>query len=389
VVHYLAYFPTLSQTFVMPLLRQARAVQPVVFAQVVGEGAPDGISVHATEPSPPRSKLWARIEARLRGFELREELSLWKSLRVCDGVDLVHAHFGPQGYAAARACSRLSLPLVCTFYGYDLKLGSDAAWRRRYRKLWAAADALAVEGPFMAETLAAMGAPRARIVLQPLPVPVESISFAPRTRKGGEPLRLIQIARMVEKKGIDLTLRAVAEARKLGIDAQLDLVGDGPLERKLRGLVGELGIGAAVRFRGALDHQASLKALADAHLLIQPSRTASDGDTEGGAPYTILEGQASGLLIVASRHADIPNIVAAEAFFACDENDLGGLVKALVNASDAGADWGRRARAGRAFVERGHSATAVVARMEAVYARIVEERRAERTLQSRSLSASL
>ena len=376
VVHYLAHFPTLSQTFVMPLLRQARTVQPFVLARVIGEGSPAGIPVQATEASPPRSKAWARIEARLRGFELREELSFWKSLRVLDDVDLVHAHFGPQGYAAARACSRLNLPLICTFYGYDLKLARSAVWQRRYRKLWATADVLAVEGPFMAETLVAMGAPRDRIVLQPLPVPVESIPFAPRTHADGEPLRLVQIARMVEKKGIDLSLRAVAEARALGIDTQLDIVGDGPLESQLRALVIELGIGAAVHFRGALDHPASLAALADAQLLIQPSRTASDGDTEGGAPYTILEGQASGLLIVASRHADIPNVVAPEAFFPCRENDLGGLVKALISARDASADWGRRAQAGRAFVERGHSAGAVVAQMEAVYARVVAERRA-------------
>ena len=372
VAHYLSRFPTLSETFVLPLLQQATRSRPHVFAQVVGVGVPAGIPVHATEAVKPRSRLLARIEARLRGFELREELSLWKSLRSRPDINLVHAHFGPQGYAAARVCARLRLPLICTFYGYDLKLDRDPNWRRRYRKLWSAADAFAVEGPHMAETLIAMGAPRERVVLQPLPVPVESIAFAPRVRAETEPLRLVQVARMVEKKGIDLSLRAVAELRKLGVNAQLELVGDGPLNDSLRGLAGELDLGEAVRFRGALSHEASLIALGNAHLLIQPSRTASDGDTEGGAPYTILEAQASGLLVVASRHADIPNIVAPEAFFGCEENDLEGLVAALLRAKDA--DWERRAGAARAFVERVHSASATVARMEELYARISKER---------------
>lgn len=373
VAHYLSTFPSLTQTFVMPLLEQAQKTRPLVLAQMIGSDAPPSIPVQPTEPVTPRSTMLTRLEARVRGFELREELSLWKTLRARGDVDILHAHFGPQGYAAARACAQLRIPLVCTFYGYDIKLARDATWQRRYRKLWSIADALLVEGPFMAETLAAMGAPRARTVVQPLPVPVESIRFTPRTRAAGEPLRLVQVARMVDKKGIDLTLRATAEARRLGIDVQLDLVGDGPLDASLRRLAGELGIREIVRFRGALSHEASLAALASAHLLIQPSRTASDGDTEGGAPYTILEGQASGLLVVASRHADIPNVVAPEAFFGCEENDVGGLVKALLNACDAG-DWERRARAGRKFIEHGHSAHAVVARMEGLYAGIVDGR---------------
>lgn len=370
VAHYLSNFPSLTQTFVMPLLLLARDTQPVVLAQEIGSGAPPDIHAFPTEAVRPRSILLARLEARARGFELREELSLWKALRGRGDIDVLHAHFGPQGYAAARACARLRIPLVCTFYGYDIKLGRDPSWRRRYGKLWRVADALAVEGPHMAESLVAMGAPRDRVIVQPLPVPVESIPFAARIRAEGEPLRLIQVARMVEKKGIDLTLRATAAVRRLGVDARLDLVGDGPLGDSLRKLAGELDLGQVVQFRGPMSHEASLAALSRAHLLIQPSRTASDGDTEGGAPYTILEAQASGLLVVASRHADIPNVVAPEAFFGCDENDLEGLVKALMDAVNAAPDWTRRAGAAREFVERGHGATAVVARMEAVYARI-------------------
>lgn len=375
VAHYLSHFPTLSQTFVMPLLERARNSEPLVLAQVVEHGVTDGIPTRATETRGPKSKVWLRIEARLRGFELREELSLWKSLRDHGGVDLVHAHFGPQGYAAARACVRLGLPLVCTFYGYDLKLVREAIWRRRYRKLWSAADALIVEGANMAMTLEKMGAPKDRIVVQPLPVPVETIRFAPRTRASNESLRLVQIARMVEKKGIDHSLRAIAAVRQMGVDARLDLIGDGPLDQALRALAAELGLGEAVRFRGAQSHEVSLNALGQAHLLLQPSRTAKDGDTEGGAPYTLLEAQSSGLLVVSTRHADIPNVVAPEALFAAEENDLPGLIRSLLDASKAQADWERRAVAGRRFVEDRHSADAVVAQAEGLYSRVIGARR--------------
>jgi colanic acid/amylovoran biosynthesis glycosyltransferase len=45
------------------------------------------------------------------------------------------------------------------------------------------------------------------------------------------------------------------------------------------------------------------------HVFLSPSVTASDGDTEGGAPVTIIEMAASGIPIVSTTHCDIPEVI--------------------------------------------------------------------------------
>src|SRR5690606_39794503 len=55
------------------------------------------------------------------------------------------------------------------------------------------------------------------------------------------------------------------------------------------------------------------RALMDAayrhHVFLSPSITASDGDTEGGAPVGLIEMAATGMPVISSRHADIPEVI--------------------------------------------------------------------------------
>jgi glycosyltransferase involved in cell wall biosynthesis len=70
--------------------------------------------------------------------------------------------------------------------------------------------------------------------------------------------------------------------------------------------------------------------LAASHLLVQPSRTAKNGDTEGGHPTTIVEALAQGVPVVGTRHADIPFAVReGETGLLCAEEDVGALAAAL------------------------------------------------------------
>jgi colanic acid/amylovoran biosynthesis glycosyltransferase len=355
-----------TATFVLPLLEHARAVEPEVWAVRLSEARPpDGAwpVVPIGDGASGWRRWMERVAARGSGFELREERRFASHLRRSLPPDLVHAHFGPQGYAAAEPCRRAGIPLVTTFYGYDLGIARETAWARRYAALWRKGAAFLVEGPFMAGHLARLGAPAERIHVQPLPVAVERVPFRPRARRPGEPVQLLQVARFVEKKGIDLSVRALARVP----GTVLTVVGDGPLRGALAELVRQEGVEARVRFLGPRTRAEVAALLASADLLVQPSRTASDGDTEGGAPYILLEAQAAGLCVVASRHADIPNTVAAEAWFGFGEDDLAGAVSALEDAIRAAPEWPVRGRAARAFIEQRHAAGPLVARLEAAY----------------------
>jgi glycosyltransferase involved in cell wall biosynthesis len=66
----------------------------------------------------------------------------------------------------------------------------------------------------------------------------------------GRALRLVYCGRLIERKGVDHSLRIVAAARALGTDVQFDIIGGGPELQKLERLRDKLGIADAVRFLG-------------------------------------------------------------------------------------------------------------------------------------------
>jgi colanic acid/amylovoran biosynthesis glycosyltransferase len=237
----------------------------------------------------------------------------WEILKVLLGArpDVVHAHFGTVGAAVAPYCELLGIPLVVSFYGFDLAIPQEnRALQASYRRMFRYASVCTAEGPCLARRLVEIGARPRGVRLLPLALPQWAVHEPPvRGPRNPGSLRLLQVARFVEKKGVDLTLAAVAEARSRGADVHLTLAGGGPLEDDLRRTVGALGIEDAVQFIGYVSHDALPSLLAKSDVLIQPSRTSSSGDTEGGYPTILVEALAQGVPVVGTNHADIPFVV--------------------------------------------------------------------------------
>ena len=60
---------------------------------------------------------------------------------------------------------------------------------------------------------------------------------------------------------------------------------------------------------GFQPYQVLMEQMYKHHIFISPSVTAKDGDTEGGAPVSIIEASASGMPVVSTTHCDIPEVV--------------------------------------------------------------------------------
>lgn len=237
-------------------------------------------------------------------------LSLVRALRSI-APDVVHAHFGTTGLRIHGACRLLGIPLVVSFYGFDVAEVQRTRFQRlRYWRLFKHVTTVTAEGPVLMERLHGLGVPREKLALLLLGVSEDALAAQPRRiEDDAQTLRLIQAARFVEKKGIDTTIRAVAWARERGADVSLLLIGNGPLDVSLRSLAHKLGVEGAVEMPGFVTHDELGEMWGHAHALLQPSRTARNGDTEGGHPTVILEAQAHGLIVLATTHADIPSVV--------------------------------------------------------------------------------
>jgi colanic acid/amylovoran biosynthesis glycosyltransferase len=217
----------------------------------------------------------------------------------------------------------------------------------------------------MARQLVALGCPEHKVSVVKIGLDLQRLPFAPPIRS--RPLVIVQTARFVEKKGIDLSIQAFAAARHRLGSSELWLIGDGDCRSDLEALAVRLRVASSVRFLGAMSHETVRETVQRAHICIQPSRTAQDGDTEGGAPTVLLEMQAIGMPIVSTRHADIPGVV-AQPDKLVEEGDVDGLSDALVRLGRASDDeWSEHARRGRALVEAEHDAQRIADQLESVY----------------------
>jgi colanic acid/amylovoran biosynthesis glycosyltransferase len=258
--------------------------------------------------------------------------------------------------------------MVVSFYGFDVGLASDPRLRRRYEALFRLAW-LTAEGPFLGRRLRTLGA--SRVCLLPLALPQWCLE-APRVRPNAPGLCLLQVCRLVPKKGVDIAIQAVARARALGLEVRLAVIGEGPERRSLEMLSDTLRMREFVSFHGAKRYSELREAFARADALVQPSRTTADGDTEGGHPAVVLEAQAQGLPVLATLHADIPMVVQhGKTGLLVPENDAHALADAmrLLLASD-------RARMGvlaRARAVRRHEPKKLQRLQERIYRTVLRK----------------
>lgn len=296
----------------------------------------------------------------------RTPANSWKrALRRAAGMPSVfHAHYGPVGW---RVVDAGLAPTVTSFYGFDASLERTLReWRPAYRHLFQRGAAFIAEGPAMRERLIGLGAPPERTHVVPL-IARLALDWAAASLVESEAPRVLMAGRLVGKKGFADGVAAFGEARRSGIDARLLIVGTGPEEEHLRRVVCSQGVQDSVEFLPMQPRELFRELVRSCPVFLQPSRTAPDGDAEGGAPTTLLEAQALGRVIVATEHADIPHVVDPDAAFLSPEADQEALSSSLIRAFAASDEWTERGVAGRRFVERHHSRERVSTLLERLY----------------------
>ena len=265
----------------------------------------------------------------------------------------LHAHFANTPATTAVLAARLSGRTASyTAHARDLWVVTSAAFLRAKTRRCAFAAGETTYAADLIRERAGWAVP-AHTVTNIVPPP------APESLEGPRDPRLIVVtARLVEKKGLDLLLRAAGAVRGGVPGARIEIIGDGPERAALEALAVELGVADIVTFRGALPYDEVRSTLARASIFALPAREAADGDTDG-LPVAILEAMAHRLAVVSTPIAGIPEaIVDGQTGRLVPPEDVGALTDALQALLVDDAERARLGAAAAAYVARRHSGPA-------------------------------
>ena len=303
---YRSIFPLPSETFIS---EQARALRSFTPRMLVRRDLGGGTLPVVT----PARGTWSRL--RDLGFAVTADPRLFPVGRAMEDIRLIHAHFGPDGVYAMRLAQALGVPFLVTFHGFDVT-SSDWALARTLRpsnlgfllrraELKRAAGAFIAVSKFIANLLLDQGYPPEKI--RQHYIGVDTRRFVPAEGSGPR-THLLCVGRHVEKKGIDVLLKAFARVAPGFPGVDLLQVGSGPLTPMLQALAASLGIAGRVRFLGSRPHEEVRRMMQEAYAFVLPSRRAASGDSEA-LGIVFLEASACGRPVVSTVHGGIPEAV--------------------------------------------------------------------------------
>ncbi len=297
----------------------------------------------------------------LRRFAWRARLTYGADVARTVGAGVLHSHWGDVAWKDQRGAMRRALRQVVTFYGKDVNYLPRAypVWRDRYRQLFETVSAVVCEGPHMGRAIAALGCPSDRIHALHLGVDTAAIRYVPRSWREGEPFRVLLAASFREKKGFPYALAAIGELVSQGVNVEVTIIGDASNDprswkekRAILDTIDRYHLQSRVRLLGYQPYAVLFEEAYRHHLFLSPSVTAADGDTEGGAPVSLIDMAATGMPIVSTTHCDIPEVVVqGKTGLLAAERDVPGLVSQLrwfLGHPDA---WGPMLAAGRQRME--------------------------------------
>jgi colanic acid/amylovoran biosynthesis glycosyltransferase len=280
--------------------------------------------------------------------------------------DVIHAHYGPEAVMIAPVARRMGVPLVATFYGYDIsRLALEAEWQRRYRRFWPGVSAVTVLSKDMRRRAIHLGCLSHLIHVVHLSRDLDLLPFRQPTRRVE---RFISVGRLTEKKGHLDAIDAVGRAIARGIDASLDIVGSGLMRPAIEHRIRDHQLDARIRLHGSIGNSDVLQLMREADALLLCSKTAADGDQEG-TPTVIVEAQALGLPCVATAHAGIPEMIPeGHHRFLAPEGDVASLADRIVSLCACSVEELERiAVEGRAMVEREFNLTTECGKLIELY----------------------
>jgi glycosyltransferase involved in cell wall biosynthesis len=364
------------------IYRQITALErciPVVIAQKRQQaGTYPFKSIHIV-PKPATHflrRFWFR-QLRNAPWQISDrELRALQSILSKTDARLLHIYFGQIAVHLLPLIRAWERPSIVSFHGADVLVDMNKqAYREATRQMLNAVNLILVRSESLRRAVVHLGCDEKKIEIQGTGIPLDEFPFRERSfpsSSGGREWRFVQAGRLIEKKGLPVTLRAFAVFLREHPNAKLTIAGEGPLLGQLQNLARELNIESYVLFTGFISQEQLREVYYASHIFLHPSQTGHDGNQEG-IPNSMLEAMAGGLPVFATQHGGIPEAI---------ENGVSGvlvpegnhekLAAALLDAAEDRAFLSRIARNGAEIVRKNFDLRVQAQRLEEIYLRIMQ-----------------
>jgi len=287
--------------------------------------------------------------------------------------DVVHGQFGPNGIVALslRDKGAFAGKIITTFRGYDVSSYIRAKGTHIYDELFRRGDLFLCVSERIRDKLIALGCPEYKTLVHRSGVDTRKFSFVAREPKSNSRVKLLTIARLVEKKGVQYGIQAVTKILKNHANVEYTIVGDGPLRGDLETLIAELQVGNNIKLIGWKSDEEVPELLAEADIFLAPSVTSGNGDEEG-IPGAVREALARGVPVVSTQHSGIPELVQdGVSGFLVPERDVDALADKLEYLIKHQETCSQMGNAGRKYVEQHYDLETLNDRLAEIYEQAV------------------
>ena len=295
-IAYVLYgFPTLSETFILNELRWLRK---------------NNINVKVFSYMNPRKPVNLDFDIEIYRFDndgdLMENL---EKLLIEHKIDLMHTHFVfPTGTKYTFPISKkLKIPFTIFAHAFDIFVKNIA----EENNIQEMTNSEYCKGIFTLSNyhknyLIERGVPKEKIILTRQ---ASEYEIKPIIKKQTPIKNIVSISRFVEKKGLDVLIKAANLLKDE--DLEFSIYGFGELEDELKKQIDDLNLNN-ISIKGSLNGSNEVKnVMNNSDLLVSPCRVAKNGDQDG-IPTVLFESMGYGVPVLTTSISAIPEFIKNE-----------------------------------------------------------------------------
>jgi colanic acid/amylovoran biosynthesis glycosyltransferase len=279
--------------------------------------------------------------------------------------DIIKCHFGSNGnFGVMLKKMGIGRKFLTMFHGHDIRKGLQTGGNM-YRSLFEAGDCFLANSNYSFRNLISFGADPQKTLYHPGGIDLTRFSYRKQANltEHPKPIVVLTVARLVPEKGLEYGTHAIRKLleRSPSLSLIYRIVGEGPLEKSLKRLVGKMKLSDKVFFLGGMVQKEVLQEMSRADIFLLPS-------VEETLGVVLMEAQAIGLPVVATDVGSVGQVLKnGQSGYLVPSRDPDAIADKLLYLIEHRDLWPQMGRSGREFIEREFDIKSLNKRLVEIY----------------------